>query len=108
MPTPLDPRPIEEVPVDIIRQIFNNDRYFEKASSGEIKTRLKRNSHLENPPLTEPHCTHSQIVFYHSQDDEPLAIIHQYYRPDGTLGGCGQPDPKRLYLPDRIIYVRST
>ena len=33
-----------------------------------------------------------------------VAEVHQYVRPDGSLGGSGLPDPKRLYK-DGILYA---
>jgi hypothetical protein len=100
-------KPVEWVTPDIIREHFNRSQIFEQAQSGQIVTWAKRDSHPENPPPGEPVCTRSQIVYYYTQDNAPIAIVHQYLRPDGTLGGSGLPDPKRLFLPDRIISVRS-
>jgi hypothetical protein len=46
-------------------------------------------------------------VYYYTQDGNPIAVVHQYLRPDGTIGASGRPDPKRLFLEDRILAVRS-
>jgi hypothetical protein len=45
------------------------------------------------------------MVKYYSQDGEVLALVHQYLRPDGTIGASGKPDPKRLYLTKEILYL---
>jgi hypothetical protein len=45
------------------------------------------------------------MVKYYSQDGEVLALVHQYLRPDGTIGASGKPDPKRLYLTNEILYL---
>jgi len=29
-----------------------------------------------------------------------IAIVHQYLLPNGTLGGSGRPDPKRVTVGD--------
>lgn len=97
---------IEWVSKPIIRQIFNEYKFAEKAAHGEFRTEIKRNSHLNSPPASEPYCTNSQIIMYFNED-EVVAIVHQYLRPDGTLGGSGKPDPKRLILGDRILSIRS-
>jgi hypothetical protein len=34
-----------------------------------------------------------------------MAIVHQYLRPDGTLGASGLPDPKWLRDGDRILIL---
>jgi hypothetical protein len=37
------------------------------------------------------------MVVY-ERDGDPIAIVHQYVRPDGQLGGSGRPDPKRVIV----------
>lgn len=100
-------KPVEWVSPEIIRYEFNNRGYFARVQSGEISTYRKRNKHLQPPPQGEPTCTRSQILYYYNQNSELLAIVHQYYRPDGTIGASGLPDPKRLILDDRILAVRN-
>jgi hypothetical protein len=34
-----------------------------------------------------------------------VAVMHQYLRPDGTIGASGQPDPKRLVVEGDVWYV---
>jgi hypothetical protein len=47
-------------------------------------------------PDAPPDCSHSQIIVYlDSQGDEKARAL-VFYRPDGSLGASGQPDPKRL------------
>lgn len=58
-------------------------------------------------PDSEPPGTQSQIVYYYNDKNQPVAIVHQYLRPDGTIGASGLPDPKRVFLSDRIIYVSA-
>ncbi len=110
MPPSEDQSPIdrvEEVTEDIIRQHFNNGQYYEKVQSGELVTRIKDRSHPERLPPGEPICTWSQIIVYYTKTGEPVAYVHQYLRPDGTIGASGRPDPKRLFLPDRTLFVRA-
>jgi hypothetical protein len=107
-PFPLAESRVEWVSADIIRQIFNERRIFEKVQAGEFTSYVKRNKHRTNPPPPgEPLCTWSQIVYYYDGQQKPVAIVHQYLRPDGTLGASGLPDPKRLFLDGRIISIRS-
>lgn len=107
MPPSTESSEPEWVTPQIIRQIFNDSQFYEKSLSGEISSKLKRNSHPDPTPKGEPYCTHSQIVYYYEHSGKPLAIVHQYLRPDGTLGASGRPDPKRLYLGDRIISIKT-
>lgn len=95
----------EIVSQEEIRRIFNEGRYFERVQSGELIPRRMKNNHPERPMQGEPWCTHSQMWFYYTRRRELVAVVHQYERPDGTLGLSGRPDPKKLYLEDRIVYV---
>jgi hypothetical protein len=105
MSTPKDQRPAKDVSEDIIQDKFNQKKYYEKTLTGEITTKIIRNSHQKVPPPGEPICTRSQMVKYYSLDGDVLALVHQYLRPDGTIGASGKPDPKRLYLPNEILFV---
>ena len=99
--------PVEKVSEEEIRRIFNEGRYFERVQSGELLATLKRNSHPDRPIKGEPRCARSQTLYYFTKDHELVAVVHQYMRPDGTLGLSGRPDPKAMYLSDRTIYVPS-
>ena len=104
--SPLPPgAPLEWVPANIIRQMFNEGQYVARVESGELVHCLKKNHHLDPPPRGEPYCTHSQIVYYCTREGATVAVVHQYMRPDGTLGASGLPDPKCLILPDRVVRV---
>jgi len=105
---PPDQLPVEFVSNHIIRQEFNQQQIIERVKEGKVVAHLKRNSHLAHPPQGEPYCTNSQIIYYYERTGGLLAVAHQYYRPDATLGGSGKPDPKRLVLEDKILAVRST
>jgi hypothetical protein len=48
------------------------------------------------PSANEPRGTTSQILIYINSVGPPVALVHQYKRRDGTLGGGGKPDPKFL------------
>lgn len=98
---------VEWVTPDIIRYHFNKCQIFEKMKSGEYHTNLRRDSHPENIGGREPYCTRSQIVFYYDLENNLVAVVHQYLRLDGTLGASGLPDPKWLYINNRILALRS-
>jgi hypothetical protein len=40
------------------------------------------------------------VVLYVTPHGQPVALLHQYKRPDGTLGGSGLPDPKVVVTED--------
>jgi len=33
-------------------------------------------------------------------------MVHQYLRPDGTIGSSGKPDPKRILVGNKLLAVR--
>lgn len=44
------------------------------------------------------------MIRYRDRTGKTVAMVHQYLRPDGTLGGRGRrPDPKYL-LRDGVIF----
>lgn len=55
----------------------------------------------------EPNGTLSQMVSYRDSDNREVARCHQYLRPDGTIGGSGKPDPKRVYLEGTLFRLEK-
>ncbi len=98
---------VEWVRPDIIREIFNREQYYQQTLDGRLIAIIKKDRHPESPPTGEPFCTRSQIVIYYDQANRWVALVHQYLRRDGTLGGSGKPDPKRLLHGNRILAVRT-
>jgi hypothetical protein len=79
-----------------LRRRFNDGDYARRASLGEFDQVLRRDSHPTLADSTEPFCTRSQIVSYVDSRGTRVAVVHQYRRRDGSIGGSGQPDPKLL------------
>jgi hypothetical protein len=79
-----------------LRQLFNGDHILERASRGELSTRVIRESHPASPLAGEPVCTKSQLIAYYDAGGKKVAEAHQYLRENGTIGLSGQPDPKEL------------
>lgn len=103
MTQPPDERP--RLAVDEMRRIFNESGYAEMAASGVFSTRLEEDDHPTCTLAKEPHCTRSQLVSYWTSDGQMVALVHQYLRPDGTIGATGRPDPRKLLI-DGVIYRR--
>jgi hypothetical protein len=83
-----------------MRRIFNGSGYFEMTRKGEIEAKVTRDKHPPWIAAWVPFCTYSQEVSYRRKDGCEVARVHQYLRPDGTLGASGLPDPKRLLMGD--------
>jgi hypothetical protein len=81
-----------------MRQLFNADRYVERAAAGE----LFDEPFWSRPAPTaanEPPGTLSQRLRYRDANGTVFAVAHRYLRPDGSIGGRGRPDPKILFTP---------
>lgn len=100
-------RPVEFVSKDIIRHIFNSKQYWERVKAGELETDVRKEGHPDPLHSGEPLCTKSQYIVYRDPNGNIVASVHQYLRSDGALGASGKPDPKRIYMQDKIIAVRA-
>lgn len=99
---------VEWVSASIIREIFNREQFYNQTLDGRLQAVIKKDRHPDPPPTGELFCTRSQILYYYDLDGRWLAVVHQYVRRDGTLGGSGRPDPKRLHIGNRILSVRAS
>lgn len=84
-----------------MRAFFNSAGLWERARTGDLTQVTRRDSHPAEPPPGHPSCTRTQLIEYFDQRTR-VAIVHQYLRPDGALGGSGRPDPKWLLVGSEI------
>jgi hypothetical protein len=99
--------PILRVKASEVRRLFNEARLHEKTKTGELVAMLMKNKHPSPQPAQEPFCTRSQMVSYVDSAGVELARVHQYLRPDGTIGASGRPDPKRLLWDGKILLASN-
>jgi hypothetical protein len=84
--------------------MFNGAGFDKRVEAGEITIQITK-SHAAPPRANQPPGTLSQMIAYRDKKDgTELASAHRYYRPDGTLGGSGKPDPKSL-LQNGTLYT---
>jgi len=95
--------PSQKISVSDLRQLFNEADYWLKAQDGRLKEQLLKDRHPTSPKAPVPICTRSQLISYIDNDGQEIAQVHQYLKPDGTLGASGKPDPKRL-LHNGVLY----
>ena len=80
------------------QEICSKLRNSEFASLDGLTAKLLRDKEIANPQEWQgPPGTRSQIIRYFKGRQWVLEV-HQYLRPDGTLGASGLPDPKRLRM----------
>src|SRR5215831_17614223 len=95
---------VKRVSPETIRTIFNNSQYPSLIASGHLVPHILSDRILQNPNLRgEPQGTRSQTIRYVDLAGQWVVEIHQYLRPDGSLGASGRPDPKRLRIAGTIF-----
>jgi len=97
---------IEWVTPEEIRNIFNEEKFYDKTLTGELIAVTMKDRQLQRRLPGMPVGTKSQILYYYTKKRQLVAIVHQYLLPNGSIGGSGLPDPKKLILGPRIICTR--
>ena len=97
------PSPRKPTPKNILQRAFNEGKYHQLVLEGRLQTITLEDKHPSPPRSGDPPCTRSQILVYITPDQKPVALVHQYVRPDGKLGGSGKPDPKMLVVNDETL-----
>lgn len=100
----MNPRRIY-VPAETLRTIFNDGGYWELAKQGKLFEK-EYYSEPSQKSSGEPPGTLSQIVAYLDAQGRQVAIVHQYLRKDGSIGGSGKPDPKKLFHEGTLYVAR--
>lgn len=86
-----------------MRERFNRSNYADRLQAGELVEHILEDRHPSLTAANEPFCTYSQMISYREHDGNEVARVHQYLRPDKTIGASGHPDPKRV-LDGGILY----
>lgn len=85
-----------------LRALFNEGKYWTRARNREFTLEYLYNKRVP-AKAGQPRGTKSQIIAYINSNGQQVALVHQYLKPDGTLGGSGKPDPKEL-LEGEVLY----
>jgi hypothetical protein len=89
--------PVKYVSASEIRTIFRDGRFEDLVAYGVLSEKLI----WEGPASIQANQspgTKSQIVAYVDEHGKQAALVHQYVKPDGTLGASGKPDPKKVLV----------
>lgn len=88
---------------EVLRRLFNDSRCYERACANELLESINS----DKPPRAEanqPPGTRSITAWYYELGPlRKLVFVHYYLLPDGSIGGHGLPDPKRMILDDVIL-----
>ncbi len=85
--------------------MFNDGDFPGRLQRGELTAHLIKDGPA---PLREdlPPGSRSQMVVYRdAQTRQMVAEVHQYMRPDATLGASGKQDPKRMVVGDTLYLL---
>jgi hypothetical protein len=91
------PNERQAVDAATLRQLFNDSGYYLSVQSGEFSEEVV----YEGPPsraANQTAGTVSQRVRWYDASGRWVATVHQYVKPDGSLGGSGRPDPKQMRI----------
>jgi len=84
--------------------VFNDGLYYERACANELLASVE-SSRAPRGDYDLPPGTQSQMVWYFEPETmRRVALVHQYLLPDGTVGGSGRPDPKRIIIEGIVLY----
>jgi hypothetical protein len=87
-----------------MRERFNTGKYWDRLKAGEFRSGvLDECMPRADVAQQEPLGTLSQKLSYRDGNNDEVARVHQYTRPDGTIGAGGLPDPK-LLLEGGMLY----
>jgi hypothetical protein len=98
--------PIQYVDADTLRRIYNHNRLWERAQSGEFEERVLSEGRPARSSA-EPKDAISRRVGYFDHTGRQVAVVHEYVRRGGKLGASQQPDPKSVRI-GNTIYLTST
>src|SRR5438874_13754463 len=88
---------IEFVDAPTLRQLYARFGIERRIGSGELVGHVRRRTERPAPASSgEPRGTLSHVVVYVNAENRGVVVAHEYLRPNGTIGGSGQRDPKWL------------
>jgi hypothetical protein len=98
----LQPFAIQRVTSAEMCKRFNDGQYWQKVIRGELTAHLLEET-ISTLLTHEPGPIRSQMVSYRDGNNQEIARVHQFLRPDNSLAASGMPDPKRL-LEGGVLY----
>ena len=99
-------RPTRRVEEAELRRVFNEGRFHDRLTAGELIEVIEREG-TPDPRNGQPPGTVSRTSWYTKPGPglgfEKVALVHYYLLADGSIGGSGRHDPKRLILDGVIL-----
>lgn len=95
--------PVQIVSPEELRRLFNELQLWDLVEGGLLHEVVFYHG-TPRQEVHEPFGTDSQGVRYYNHWMQEVAEVHQYLRPDGSIGASGLPDPKRV-VEGGVIYA---
>jgi hypothetical protein len=86
-----------------MRRLFHEHQCLDKIDNKQLRPVLLKERHCDPTKSGQIFCTYSQIISLQDTQLNEIVRVHQYKKPDGTIGGSGMPDPIRMFL-EGIVY----
>jgi hypothetical protein len=83
-------------------EIFWSERLLERSEEGEWAKKKRRESPVDFVDYNGKHCIATQEWSWIDRDNIERVRVHQYLTDDRQIGASGFPDPKRIFLRDRM------
>jgi hypothetical protein len=80
--------------------------YYARMLKGELRAEVAKTRSAPASANQVPGTLTQRVRYFRAS--ELVAIVHQYVRPDGTIGGSGLPDPKWLKDGNVILKYRPS
>lgn len=86
-----------------LRKLFSSQKILKRHAAGELTAHFIYNQPA-SPDFGQFPGTMSQLIAYRDKNGKTVAETHRFVEPGGQLGASQQEDPKKLLMPDGVIY----
>lgn len=87
-----------------MRDLFNSIGIADRIAKGELYEVIEKDVPADASYKQRPGTRSQMIAYYDLARRERVVLVHRFLHPDGSLGGSGLPDPKRIEH-DGTLYV---
>jgi len=89
-----------------MRQKFNGSGYWDNVRSGKW-TAVVMESRVSDALPQETVQITSVMLSYRDENNNEMARVHQYERPDKSIAASGLPDPKRIFIDGKLYRLEK-
>lgn len=86
-----------------LRELFGTLELLERRARNELLA-VTQSERPAAESSGQPPGTMSRTEWWYTTDLNKVALVHFFVHPDGTIGGSGLPDPKRIWTGTEILF----